>query len=111
MVPAPEILRCDVAAADPAVDAQDVDAVGLAAEHALAVVGQSQRKPREALSVAERRRGGERSTVLGLDETAGALSERRERAEEPGIAEEGRVFEVLRGDEGGRGGARACGDR
>jgi hypothetical protein len=34
-IPAPEVVRLEVAAADPAVDAEELDAVGLGAEHTL----------------------------------------------------------------------------
>src|SRR6266508_2082042 len=52
-IPPPCVLGRDVAAADPAIDAQEVDAVGLAAENSLALRCQPQRESREDLSVAE----------------------------------------------------------
>jgi hypothetical protein len=90
-----------VRAADPAVQAQERDAVRLTLEHLPTGAGQPQGQPGERVSVAEGRGGRERPAGLGLDEPGLAGAESGERAEEPGVAEERRSFEVLLGDEGG----------
>src|SRR5437763_10320523 len=109
-IPTPKVLGRDVTAADPAVDAEEVDPVGLASEHALSFGGQSERKPSEDLSVAERRRGREVAS-FGLEQAAAAATERREHSVEPSVAEEGRLLELLRGHERRRRRARAGRDR
>ena len=55
-------------APDPAVDAQRSNAVGLAAQHALALGRQTQREAGEEAPVAERRGDRELLSVLCLDE-------------------------------------------
>src|SRR5438876_12363834 len=54
-IPAPHIAGRDVRAADPAIDAEELDTVGRAAKHALALGGETQRQPGEDGAVAERR--------------------------------------------------------
>ena len=94
-IPAPEVLRRDVGAADPAVDAEQLDAVGLAVEHALAVVSSG------GSAVARRR--WRRSAAAGAE----ARLRRRSRRGRPGSRARGRttrrqercVLELLLGDE------------
>ena len=88
-------------AADPAVDAEELDSVGGAAQCVFPVCGQPQREACEPLAVAERRRRGKWRAVCGFEEPPRSLSECCEGPVEPGVAEEGRVLESLCGDEGG----------
>ena len=77
----------------------------------LAGCRQPQLESCEELAVAERRRRGKRCAVVGLEEPRRSLPERGEGSVEPGVAEEGRLLEPLRRDEGGGRRARAGGDR
>ena len=95
--------------ADPAIDAEKLDAVGASTEGSLAVLGQPQGDPREDLAVAERGRRRKRIAFVGLDEAVVARAEGRQGAVEPGVAEEGSRLEVLGGEErasGSRGAVR-----
>jgi hypothetical protein len=55
-----------VAAAEPAVDAEQLDAIRLAPEDAFSRRGDAEREPREFLPVAERRRHRQRLAILRL---------------------------------------------
>ena len=96
----------DVRPADPAVDPEQLDAVRLAAQDALTLAGHTQLESHERLAVAQRRRRGQRRAVA-LDEPVLALSERRQRAEEPRVAEEWSVLAPLCRDECCRGSSRS----
>src|SRR4051794_19827835 len=109
-IPAPQIVGRDAGAADPAVDAEQLDLVGLAVQRALTPGRQPQLKLREALAVTEWRRRRKRLAFCGLDEPPLSLPERRERSEKPRVAEKRRVLEPLRRDESGRRRRRARGD-
>src|SRR5262249_55989313 len=109
-VPAPDVFRRDVRAADPAVDAEQAYAVGLAGEHALALLREPEPGLSEPLAVAERRGRRNLIALLRLDETVGSAAEPRERAVEPGVSEERCVFAILGGDERGARRAGARGD-
>ena len=98
-------------AADPSVDAEEGDPVGLGAEHAFSFFSQPQAEPREDLAVAERRRLREAAARLRFDKSHRAPTERRERSVEPRVAEEGCLLEMLRVDERRRWCARAGRDR
>ena len=110
-VPAPGVVGSDVRAADPAVDAEEFDAVGFAAERAFSGRGQAQVQACEPLAVAERRRFGKFAAVRGFDEPRLSPPESTEDPVEPGVAEERRLLQSLRRDEGGRWCPRAGGDR
>src|SRR4051794_26557802 len=110
-VPSPGGAGCDVRAADPAVDAEQLDAVGFAAECLLAGCRQPQLQSCERLAVAERRRREKRCAVLALEEPRRSLPECVERPVEPGVAHEGRLLEPLCCDEGGGRCARTGSDR
>jgi hypothetical protein len=91
-----------VSAADPAIGAEEIDAVRLAAQHSPSLVGQPKRQSRESLPVAERRGRRKGVALLGLDETHRPASEPREGSMEPGVSEERRILKPLRLDESRR---------
>jgi hypothetical protein len=99
LIPAPGIVRGQVSASNPPIDAEQVDAVGFTAQHPLSLLGQPKRQPREDLSVAERWGCRKRTALLGLDETHRPASEPREGSMEPGVSEERRILKPLRLDE------------
>ena len=85
-----------VRAADPAVDPEQRDPIGLAVEHAPA--RRCQRElDRSALRITRSNRR-HRRTGRRLDQANVAAPELPERAVDPGVAVERRVFELLRGD-------------
>ena len=75
-VPAPGVIGGEVGAADPAVDAEKFDSVGLAAERVFSGHCQPQLESREKLAVAERRRRGKWCAVVGFEEPRLSLPER-----------------------------------
>src|SRR5690348_18244428 len=96
-VPAPGGGRGEVGAAEPAVDAQQGDAVGLPGEHLVAGRGEAERLAGERRAVAQRRRGAEFLAVLRLYQPGWAAAETGHGPEEPGVAQERRVLQVLGG--------------
>ena len=100
-----------MSAADPAVDAEELDSVGFAAQRAFSGCRQPQLESCEEPAVAERRRRRKLRAVLGFEEPRLSLPERREGSVEPGVAEERSLLESLRGNERGRRCAGAGGDR
>src|SRR5690348_7268214 len=96
-VPAPGGGRGEVGAAEPAVDAQQGDAVGLPGEHLVAGRGEAERLAGERRAVAQRRRGAELLAVLRLYQPGWAAAETGHGPEEPGVAQERRVLQVLGG--------------
>src|SRR5581483_8353920 len=90
---------------------EELHPVRVALEHALPLAREAQADAAEELRVAERRRRGQRVAVRRLDQARGSAPERREDAEEPCVAEEGRALERLRGRECRRCRRRARGDR
>src|SRR5207248_7604841 len=67
-VPSPGVVARDMGAADPAVDAEEVDSVGFAADRVLSGRCQPQLEACEVLAIAERRRRRKRCAVVGFDE-------------------------------------------
>jgi hypothetical protein len=100
-----------VGAADPAVDAEEFDSIGFAAQCLFAGCRQSELESCEGLAVAERRRRGQWCACLGLEEPRLSLPEGGEGSVEPGVADEGSLLEPLCFNEGGGRCARAGGDR
>jgi hypothetical protein len=96
---------------DPAVEPEQLDAVGVAAEDVAPGPGQARGEPGEGAGVSVRRRRRQRTAVVALHEPAVPAAELRERPEEPGVAEERRLLELLRRSEGGGRSARARRDR
>src|SRR6476620_7617273 len=74
-VPAPGGGGGETGAAEPAVDAQQRDAVGLPGEDPLAGRGEAERLAGERRPVAQRRRDAELRSVLGLDQPVPAVAE------------------------------------
>ena len=63
-------------AADPAVNAEELDPVGVAAQRLLACSSQPQLESREGRAVSERRRRRQRRAFLGFEEPCHPLAER-----------------------------------
>ena len=110
-IPAPRVPGPQVGAAEPAVEPEQLDAIGVAAEHAFARIRQPEANRAEAAAVAERRRHRQRATVVVFHEPDVPAAEPGERPEEPGVAQKGRLLELLRRHERRRRGGRARRDR
>jgi len=67
-----------VGAAEPAVDAEQLDAVGLTCENSFSGRRHAKREPCVVLPIAERRRRRQRLALLGLEQSLLPLSERGE---------------------------------
>ena len=109
-VPSPGVFGRDVRAADPAVDAEQLDAVGLAAE-CCSPVAVSRSCSRAKGWLWPSGGGGGSAAPSSLSRSLAVPCPGGERAEEPGVAHEGRLLEPLRCNEGCGRCARAGSDR
>src|SRR5439155_9479518 len=74
-VPSPDVAARDMGTADPAVDVEEFDSVGFAAERAFSGCRQPQPEASEVLAVAERRRRGKCPAVVGFEKPHLSLPE------------------------------------
>ena len=94
-VPAPVVIGRQMSSADPAIQAEQIDPVGLTTENLLAERGQHHPRLHEPGPISEGRRLGQLLSVSRLHEPGGAAAERPQRAEQPRVTDERRLLQLL----------------